>query len=89
MGGDESKPFPFFQGARLVVIDKRKADIKRPAIRVTMDQETLMALRLAREGFGGGDPARISAMPTNMVLDAWEFVNFQAEYEETTREMNK
>ena len=54
-----------------------------------MDGPTLMVLRLAREGFGGGDPERILSMPTNHVLDAWEFVNFQAEYEETTMELNK
>jgi len=71
------------------VVDKRKADIRRPEIRVTMDSATLMSLRLAREGFGGGDPAKVMSMPTNTVFEAWEFVNFQSEYEETVREMNR
>lgn len=48
-----------------------------------------MLLRLAREGFCGGDPERIEAMPSDMVLDAWEFMSFQTEYEETVMEMNK
>lgn len=54
-----------------------------------MQGETLMALRLAREGFGAGDPERILRMPTNVVLDAWEFINFQKDYEESVLEMNK
>jgi hypothetical protein len=89
VGGDESKPFPFFQGARLVIVDERKTEFKRPEIRVTMDGATLMVLRLAREGFGGGDPERILAMPTSLVLDAWEFLDFQSRYEATTIELNK
>jgi hypothetical protein len=54
-----------------------------------MDNATLMVLRLAREGFGGGDPERILAMPTNHVLDAWEFLDFQSRYEATTMELNR
>jgi len=54
-----------------------------------MSNTTLMALRLAREGFWGGQPERIQQAPLDLVLDAWEFVNFQAEYEETTIELNK
>ena len=54
-----------------------------------MDSATLMVLRLAREGFGGGDPERILSMPTNHVLDAWEFLDFQSRYEATTMELNK
>ena len=54
-----------------------------------MDGVRLMSLRLAHEGFGGGDPERIENMPTDVVLDAWEFINFQGEYQETVMEMNK
>lgn len=54
-----------------------------------MDNATLLSLRLAREGFWGGDPQRVLEAPTDQVLDAWEFVNFQAKVEETTLELNK
>ena len=54
-----------------------------------MDASDLYPLRLAREGFWGGDPQKIHEAPTNLVLDAWEFINFQAEYEETSLEINK
>lgn len=54
-----------------------------------MDAAKLMSLRLAREGFGSGDPERVMAMPTDVVFDAWEFINFQNEYEETAHELNR
>ena len=54
-----------------------------------MDISELYPLRLAREGFWGGDIQKVSEAPTNQVLDVWEFINFQAEYEETAIELNK
>lgn len=48
---------------------------------------TLIALRLWREGLG--TPEEILAMPSNHVLDAWEYVRFLEEYEETATELNK
>ena len=89
MGGDEGKPTPFFQRARLVVLDKRKVAIKRPETKITLDDSRLMILRLAREGFGGGDPERIENMPSDIVIDAIEYSNFLSDYEETVMEINK
>lgn len=54
-----------------------------------MEGDLLMALRLAREGFGGGDPEKVLDMPTDLVLAAWELITFQSEYEETALEINK
>ncbi len=54
-----------------------------------MDFPRLLSLRLAREGYGGGDPEQVEAMPSDVVLDMWEFLNFQSEYEETAMEMNR
>ena len=54
-----------------------------------MDNATLISLRLAREGFWGGSPEKVLRAPTEQVLNAWEFVNFQNEYEETLVELNK
>lgn len=48
-----------------------------------------MILRLAGEGFCGGDPQRIEETPTDLVLDAWELINFQNEFEETVMELNR
>lgn len=52
-----------------------------------MDSEMLVALRLAKEGFG--TPEAILAMPTDIVLSALEYAGFVGDYEETMIEMNK
>lgn len=54
-----------------------------------MDASDLYPLRIAREGYWGGNPQQVSQSPTDLVLDVWEFINFQSEYEETTAELNK
>lgn len=54
-----------------------------------MDRETITALRLAREGFGGGDPEKILEMPTDRVIEMIEFVQFQSDYENTVIELNR
>lgn len=48
-----------------------------------------MILRLAHQGFGGGDPERIENMPSDVVIDALEYLNFVSDYEETAMEINK
>lgn len=54
-----------------------------------MDPINIMVNRLAREGFWGGNPELIWAAPADKVFEAWEFVNFQSEYEETMGELNR
>lgn len=54
-----------------------------------MENATLLSLRLAREGFWGGNPQAVLNAPTDQVLDAWEFISFQADLEETTLELNR
>ncbi len=48
-----------------------------------------MTLRLAHEGFGGGDPERIENMPSDIVIDAWEYYSFLNDYGETAIELNR
>ena len=87
MGGDEGKPHPFFQKPRLRVLNKRSASVKRPEISVTLDDETLISLRLWKEGLG--TPREVLALPVDEVLTAWAYVKFRDEYEETAAELNK
>lgn len=54
-----------------------------------MEFYRLLCIRLASEGFGAGDPEKIELMPTDWVLDMWEFANFKNEYNETAMELNK
>jgi hypothetical protein len=52
-----------------------------------MDEAVVVALRLAKEGFGGVEA--ILAMPVDLVLDALEYSNFLATYNETLAELNR
>jgi hypothetical protein len=53
--------------------------------------ETLVALRLAKEGFG--TPEQILAMPADVVVDAVEYALFLSDYQDAViaheRETNK
>jgi hypothetical protein len=53
-----------------------------------MDQAEFSALKLAREGFGGGDPAAIMEMRADWVLHMIEFLQFETEYGDTYRKLN-
>lgn len=52
-----------------------------------MPSDTMIALRLAQEGFGSIQA--ILDTPTDLVLSAYEYSVFLAEYEETMIELNR
>jgi hypothetical protein len=52
-----------------------------------MESDVMVALRLAKEGFG--TPEQILAMPADLVLDALEYVGFLADYQETQHQLNR
>jgi len=52
-----------------------------------MDTARLVALRLAKAGYG--TPQEILAMPCDLVLDALEHAHFVSDYERTYAELNK
>lgn len=52
-----------------------------------MDESVVIALRLAKEGFG--TPEQILAMPADLVLDALEYVGFLSDYQETMTNLNR
>jgi len=53
-----------------------------------MPEETLIACRLAREGYYGSPGAVLSA-PVDEVLDTVEHANFVASYGETVQLLNR
>lgn len=53
-----------------------------------MPAETILACRLAREGYYGS-PGAVLAAPVDEVLDAEEHANFVASYTETAHELNR
>lgn len=48
-----------------------------------------MALKLARQGYGGGDPRNVLEMPTDIVITALQYENYLVDYESAYMELNK
>jgi hypothetical protein len=54
-----------------------------------MDTAEFSALRLAREGFGGGDPDAIMEMKATTVLNMIHFLQFEENYRDAYTKLNK
>lgn len=49
----------------------------------------MVALRLARAGYGGGDPEMILKMRADLVVAAIQYEEFNSDYERTHVELNR
>jgi hypothetical protein len=49
----------------------------------------VVALRLARQGYYGGDPERVLQAPSDMVLAAAEYEGFLSDYETAYYDLNR
>lgn len=49
----------------------------------------VVALRLAKAGYGGGDPERVLKMRADFVIAAMQYEAFLAEYERAFVELNR
>lgn len=49
----------------------------------------MVALRLAAEGYYGGDPERVMRARADLVLKAVQYVVFRGDYEDAYLELNK
>jgi len=54
-----------------------------------MDEALVVAVRLARGQYGGGDPETILKMRADHVIAIIHYENFCAEYERTYAEINR
>lgn len=54
-----------------------------------MPDKLLIALRLAKAGYFGGDPAAVLAGRVDLVLAAMEYEKFENDKEEVYYELNK
>lgn len=54
-----------------------------------MDDSLVVAIRLAKEGFMGGNPVAILRSPVDVVLAMLEFSGFLIDYQDAYREMNR
>ena len=49
----------------------------------------MVALKLAKAGYGGGDPEKVLNMPVGIVLAMIQFEKFQAQYERAFIDLNQ
>jgi hypothetical protein len=54
-----------------------------------MDEADLICLRLAKDGYGGGNPESIQDWKTETILSVLEYTTFLNDYEATLYEINK
>lgn len=54
-----------------------------------MSRARLIAVRLAKEGFAGGDPEKVLRMKVTTVLDILAYSNFAIDYQAAASELNK
>ena len=54
-----------------------------------MKPARIVALRLAKEGFGGGNPEAILGMRSSTVLDMLNYSNFTNDYHDAAAELNR
>ena len=79
----------FFSPSPFQVLTTRKDETKHPRIKITCPDERLVAYRLAKAGYGGGDPQKVLEMPADMVVDLLHYEGFTADYERAYVEMNR
>lgn len=61
----------------------------RPAVEVLADEATVVAVKLARAGYWGGDVGAVKRAPSDEVLDAADYEEFVGDYEAADFEMQK
>lgn len=54
-----------------------------------MDEALGISMRLARQGYGGGDPQAVLRMPASIVIAAAHYENFLVDYEAAYVELNR
>ena len=56
-------------------------DRRYPSIKIEAPEEWVIAFRLAKAGYGGGNPETILEMPVDIVMGLVQYEVFTAEYE--------
>ena len=62
---------------------------RHPRITVKADDDLVVALKLAKAGYCGGDPERIFQMRVDIVMAALHYEAFRADYERAFYELNR
>lgn len=64
-------------------------DSAQPRVEIKADTKTVVALRLAKAGWFGGDPGKVLSGRVDLVVAALQYEGFLGVYERTWRRDNK
>ena len=86
----EGKCLPFFQVPPFFVRAKCSGDgdWRRPEVYIG-DELRFLRVKIAKDGYYGGDPHAVGEASITDVLDIIAYESFRADYVETERELNK
>jgi hypothetical protein len=79
---------PFFSAKLFRVKNPAIEHWSKPPIEVTAPEDLVVALRVARAGYYGGDPERVLKASFPMVMAIIQYEDFCNEYERTFHKIN-
>lgn len=80
---------PFFE-KNLFCVKNVPTDTKRyPKTEIRVEQSQLIALRLAKEGYAGGDPEKILQMKVSTVVMMMQYEKFIDDYQTAYIKLNQ
>ena len=80
---------PFFSDSLFRVKHTPSRKGVRVPTEVDADETLIVALKLARQGYGAGDPRTIMRWPSDLVLAAASYEHFLVDYETAWYDLNK
>lgn len=81
---------PFFQAPNFEVKrTSRQDDTKKPRTEIKAEEADIICFRLAKAGYGGGDPEKIGKMSPYWVMKIVDYEVFCSDYEEEHYNLNK
>jgi hypothetical protein len=86
----KGESYPFFQAPVLEVKrSSRKDNAKKPRTKINAEEADIVCLRLAKAGYGGGDPEKIGKMAVDWVMKIVGYEGFCSDYEEEYYNLNQ
>lgn len=77
----------FYRGACFTVLNRRAPSYKAPKVEIK-DEVAFYAIRIAKAGYYGGNPAKVKQAPLSEVLQILNYENFIIDYEQAAKELN-
>lgn len=83
------QPKAFFQKGLFRVTNAVHDGSRKPRVEINAGDALFVALRLAREGWCGGDPEKVLATRVDLVVAMMQYEIYKTEYERAWIELNR